>query len=328
MWIDDFKKCELCAWSCRVNRLRKSGACRVNLPEVAYLNMSYATRSITVTMLGCCFRCIYCNAYRLSQYPDVGWFYKGFLNPESLTSEVMKLYGSEKSRMLNIGSLSFTGGEPTIHWPYIREVISLAKEKLDNIKVGIATNGFSKRFRDILNKVDWINFEVKAFDDEVHRAITGAPVEVVLGNLKILVKDFSEKIRVVRTVVIPKINETQVLKIAEFLASINPEVPYRLIAYRPNFITYYHPGPSKKLMKNLVKEAKKAGMKNVSFSGWYPYKCRIKAEKVFAYKSEEARIAAKYAMAAGCMHHPRDCGNCKLMQKCPAMVMEPWYIKI
>ncbi|MEM1891740.1 MAG: radical SAM protein [Nitrososphaerota archaeon] len=327
MWVEGFERCELCAWSCGVNRLKEPGVCRVNVPEVATLNISYATRSVTVTMLGCCFRCIYCNAYRISQYPDVGWFYKGFLSPEDLASEVVKLYESEKSRRLNVNSLSFTGGEPTIHWPYIEEVINLVRERMGYVKVGIATNGFSKRFRDVLSKVDWVNFEVKAFDDEVHRAITGASVATVLSNLRVLVKEFPEKVRVVRTVVIPKINETQVLKIAELLASINPETPYRLIGYRPNFITYYHPGPSKKLMEDLVKRARRAGLKNVSFSGWYPYRCKVRAEEVSEYKSEEARVAARYARAAGCTHHPRDCGSCKLRQRCPAMIMEPWYVK-
>jgi len=68
---------------------------------------------------------------------------------------------------LDTDKISFTGGEPTIHLPYIEEVVQEVQEKYDQIDVGIATNGFCtpKTLRRAIDISTSISFEIKAYDD-------------------------------------------------------------------------------------------------------------------------------------------------------------------
>jgi pyruvate-formate lyase-activating enzyme len=176
------------------------------MPQIAYTMLSETLASYSVTMLGCNFRCMYCNAYRISQYPDAQWFYRDYVEPSVLADEAI-------ARM------------------------------------------------------------------------------------------------------IPGITEHQVLKIAEFIAEIDPMIPYRLIGFRPNFILYYHPGPGMALMNDLAEQCKGVGLTDVAWSGYYPTEIP---------GGSEIEIAAQYLRRAGCHKYPRSCGECELRDRCPACLLEPW----
>lgn len=333
-WMDEFRNCKLCSWECGINRLSDgNGFCRVGLPHIATVNTSIATKSCTVTFLGCCFRCIYCNAYRISQYPEVGWFYRGYVEPRKLAKELLNILKSPNSARLNLDAVSFTGGEPSIHMPYIEILVNELRKEAKNLKVGFATNGFASKavMKRIINLASFINFEIKAYEDEVHKILTGAPIEPVLKNAETLVKNAKDKIRVIRTVVIPGINDSDVEKIAEFIANMDPFVPYRLIGFRPSFILYFHPGPSKHLMKKLVEKAKIKGLKDVSWSAYHPYKVPERvmevSKKITYCKTQQTKLASAYLTLAGCVMEPRDCGKCSSRSSCPAILYQPWNLQ-
>jgi pyruvate formate lyase activating enzyme len=330
-WVDGLRNCKLCAWECGVDRTNNNhGVCRIGLPEIAYTNITNATKSVTVTFLGCCFRCIYCNAYRLSQYPSVGWMYRGYIPPEDLAEELWSNLCSSKSKEVGANAVNFTGGEPTINLPYIKRVVDIMREGNNELRVGFATNGFASResFERVIDVSTWINFEIKAYDDEIHRAVTGAPVEPVLKNAELLMKKARTKIRVIRTVVIPEINDRDVENIAEFIASIDPTVSYRIVGFRPNFLLYYHPGPTEKMMENLTRKAKAKGLQDVSWSGYYPKAIspliRRKTNGNVNKISRSAKNAYSYLSLSGCSAVQRNCGKCPYRQNCPSMLMEPW----
>ncbi len=326
-YLNELKACTLCEWRCNVDRLSgERGVCRVGVPEIAYTSFAYVLKSYSITLLGCCFRCIYCNAYRISQYPDAGWTYRGYSEPEDIVNELRIALGSPIAKKIGTYRLSFTGGEPSIHTPYIGAVVDKAREVAPGIEVGIATNGFSTRrtLKRLMVLASYFNFEIKAFDGIVHEALTGAPVEPVLRNAELVATKNPEKIRVFRTVVVPGITDAQIPKIAEFIKDIDPAIPYRLIGFRPSYILYYHPGPSKHMMQRLEKACRDIGLKNVDFSGYYPINAPVKADNTGA---DAAQVAAKYLESAGCPTHPRNCGKCMFKDKCKATLMEPWLVK-
>jgi len=333
----DFENCKLCAWECGVDRTAgERGVCGVLNPEIAYTNLALVLRAYSVTMLGCCFRCIYCNAYRISQYPLSAWFYRGFVPPEEVAKEAVDRINSEEGREMNVRRISFTGGEPTIHLPYIEEVVRLAKDMMPSLEIGFATNGFASEdaMRRIVEICTHINFEIKAFNDDTHRSITGAPVEPVLRNAEFLIKRARAKIRTIRTVVIPHINEDEITAIAEFIASLDPSVPLRIIPFRPSFMLYYHPGPTKRRMEELGEAAKKAGLENVWWGGYYPIGTSKNAMETlrrerFQVEHDGAKLALAYAKLAGCTRgEARNCGSCPLNDRCPAVLKEPWLLDI
>ncbi|MFQ6062782.1 MAG: radical SAM protein [Methanosarcinales archaeon] len=219
-----------------------------------------------------------------------------------------------------------------MHLPFIEEVVKETKKLVKNLGVGIATNGFCtpNTLKRIIKIATSISFEIKAYDEEVNRALTGAPSEPILRNAEILIKNSKENIRVFRSVVIPRITDTQIPKIAEFIANLDPAIPYRLIGFRPNFILYYHPGPSEKNMEKLTSICRKLGLQDVSWSGYYPIEPKkhdlIKKADQY-YSTPESRLAALYLLSAGCPTHPRSCGTCALRDKCPACLMEPWNLR-
>jgi pyruvate formate lyase activating enzyme len=335
-WGREYKNCELCAWKCGVNRLEgELGVCGVGMPEVAYCNLAQVLQSYSVTMLGCSFKCIYCNAYRISQYPGSGWFYRGYVTPGELAAEAIRRIDSPEGRAMRVDKISFTGGEPTIHFPYITKVVEEARKEIPGLGVGFATNGFpsQKTLQRIIDLCSYVTFEIKAFNDETHRAITGAPVEPVLQNAEYLIRKGREKIRAFRTIVIPGINDTEIEEIAEFLTSIDATVPLRIIPFRPNYILYYHPGPTKRRMDEIGEAVLKTGLENVWWAGYYPMKTSKRANglaKGFnGVKHEGARLAFAYSKLAGCTTENRNCGECSMKLNCPAAgLKEPWLLDV
>lgn len=321
-YLKDLEKCQLCPWKCGVNRLEgERGVCRVTLPEIAYTGLTQVLKTFAVTLLGCSFRCIYCNAYRISQYPDSGWMYRGYVGPDLMVQEVLKAFKTNFAQKIGVEKISFTGGEPSIHTPYLEEVVTKMREHLPNLEVGLATNGFCnpETMNRLVELSSYINFEIKAFDSKLHYALTGASNDPVLKNAEFIASESPEKIRVFRTVVIPGINDSEIPKIARFLCDIDPSIHYRLVGFRPHFMLYYHSAPSRDHMQKLVKECQKLGLENVDYSGYYQ-------GNLIMDKSLKNGLKNSYHILnqAGCYRRPRICGDCPENDSCPAIVLEPW----
>jgi pyruvate formate lyase activating enzyme len=311
MSMKDFEDCRLCEWNCGVNRNGEVGVCNVTMPEVAYTCLAESLESYSITLLGCNFRCLYCNAYRLSQYPDTNWFYRGYVDPRELAKEAV-----DALRKAGIEKLGFTGGEPTIHLPYIEEVVKEAKNLMPELQVGFTTNGFATQesMRRIVDLCSYITLEINAFHTDTHLALSGAPVEPVLRNAEYLI-EHKEQIRAFKTVVIPRINDTEVEAIAKFIASFDPSIPYHLVGFRPSFMLYYHPGPSTSELEAIARRCEQY-LETVKWGGVYPTGS--------AFDASGAELAMKYAAGAGCVRKDRNCGLCSVNKKCPAILREPW----
>ena len=311
MTMEEFNECRLCAWDCGVNRTEAVGVCKVNLPEIAYTCLAESLESYSITLLGCNFRCLYCNAYRLSQYPATNWFYRGYVEPRALAREAVA-----KMREAGITKLGFTGGEPTIHLPYIELVVEEVRRELPDLQVGFTTNGFASvsSMERIVQMCSYITLEINAFQPATHLALSGAPIEPVLRNAAYLMAH-REKIRAFKTVVIPRINDREIEAIAEFIAARDPSIPYHLVGFRPSFMLYYHPGPSASELDRLG-TACKQHLEHVVWGGVYP--------DVSAFADAGAQLALRYAALAGCVSKDRNCGRCSLNTRCPAILREPW----
>ncbi|WP_062397403.1 radical SAM protein [Methanogenium cariaci] len=311
--MEGYRSCRLCEWQCGVDRLQgETGVCRVGQAEVAATMCSASLRSYIVTLAGCCYRCLHCNAYRISQYPDPGWYYAGYVPPAVLVADAKERITAFEGP--SIHTISFTGGDPIIHLPpYIREVACEVDRQELGCGIGLSTGGFATQetMAETVRFCDVITLEIKAYSDGLHRALTGAPVAPVLRNAEYLVHEGREKIRVLRTVVIPGMTDGEVVAIAEFIASLDATVPYRLIGFRPNNVLYYHPpGPSRDEMERLCEMCREAGLSDVAWSGYYPEsvpdEVAIEAARLRdAYGGDDAAaLTAGYAAVTGCPTHP------------------------
>ncbi|MDH5715201.1 MAG: radical SAM protein, partial [Candidatus Aminicenantes bacterium] len=217
--------------------------------------------------------------------------------------------------------LFFSGGEPTIHLPYIEEVVASARRAEPDTKVNFDTNGYltEESMERVLRFTTSITFDLKAFHNEVHRAITGADAQPVLRNARHIGRYARDKLWEFRIPVIPRINEGEIEPLCHFIADVDPSLPVCFLAFRPNFLLEEHPGATFELMERCVAAGRKAGLRSVYWSGQanLPGKKRgIEAAVKGHYQSPGAQLAASYALRGGCATHPRNCQQCASHNQC------------
>jgi pyruvate formate lyase activating enzyme len=321
---NDLKECTLCEHRCGVNRLAgELGVCRMASPMVASRTLHPAPpQSYTIFVAGCNFKCLGCQNWSISQYPDNGMTIDGHLDPKALALESVKALESPYGVLMGADRIFFSGGEPTIHLPYIERVMAEARKLRPGLKVNFDTNGFmtEESLQRVLGFATSMTFDIKAFYHDTMRAITGVPVEPVLRNAEIVAKTARDKLWEYRIVAIPQVNEEDIAPLCRFLADISTELPVSFLAFRPNFVLDEHLGATRELMRRCVEAGKEAGLRNVNYAGMTDISGKrgvVSPDLERIYDRTGARTAATYARAKGCMTHPRDCGQCPSMSKCP-----------
>ncbi len=322
-FLKDLEKCELCEHRCKVNRLEgETGICKVKRPVVASATLHPAPpESYTVFMAGCNFKCLHCQNWTLSQYPDNNYKPCRYAEPAELAEECIRQLNSTYGKAMRADRIFFSGGEPTIHLPYIEKVVADARKIKPETKVNFDTNGYmtEKSLQRILNFTTSITYDLKAYRDETHLALTGAYATPVLRNAEFIARHAKDKLWEYRIVAIPKINEGEIQPLAEFIAAIDQTLPVCFLAYRPNFVLENHFGATLELMDRCVEIAEQSGLKNAYWSGHAGISGKIidiDFEVKQSYRSKQAQLAGSYAQAAGCRTHPRNCSMCLSNLEC------------
>jgi pyruvate formate lyase activating enzyme len=88
------------------------------------------------------------------------------------------------------------------------------------------------------NECGCIKFDLKSWDESLHLTLTGVSNRRTVRNFKDLAESTSEgsepPFLIASTLMVPGYIDTlEVGHIAEFIASINPEIPYSLLAFHP-----------------------------------------------------------------------------------------------
>jgi pyruvate formate lyase activating enzyme len=322
-FLKDLAKCELCEHRCEVNRLAgERGICRVTMPTVASATLHPAPpKSYTVFMAGCNYKCLNCQNWTISQYPDNGFGQRGYESPGELAEECVDNLNSISARLMGADRIFFSGGEATIHLPYIEKVVQEARKMRPDTRVNFDTNGYmtEESLKRVLDFTTSITYDLKAYSDEVHLALTGASSKPVLRNARYIGSQAKDKLWEYRILVIPQINEGEIKPLTEFIAHIDTSLPVCFLAFRPNFVLENHPGASRDLMDRCVEIARDSGLENAYWSGSTDIPGKImnrNSPMRERYVSEGAQIAASYALSAGCRTHPRTCSTCNSNQAC------------
>jgi pyruvate formate lyase activating enzyme len=113
-----------------------------------------------------------------------------------------------------------------------------------------------------------IKFDLKAFDDDLHRALTGVSNQRTLDNFQRAAQRFQERpeppLVIASTLLVPGyVTPDQVGKIATFIAGLNPHIPYALLAFAPNFYLSELPCTSARHALEAQAAARSAGLTNV-----------------------------------------------------------------
>lgn len=236
--------CSLCHHGCRIAPGR-AGACRVRRNDGGSLALPYAgkasavavdpiekkplyhfmpgSRTLSVGYLGCNLRCPFCQNHGISQTVDAP---TEPVDPASLV---------EAARRTGCPSIAHTYSEPLVHAEFVVACMRAAREAgLLNVLI---TNGSASNeaARDVLELCDAVNVDVKAWDGDFYARELGGELDETLAFVKVAVR-MGVHVEAT-TLVIPGRNddEKQIAEIASFLASLSPEIPYHLSAYRPMY---------------------------------------------------------------------------------------------
>lgn len=101
------------------------------------------------------------------------------------------------------GGFTFSGGEPLMQWPFVREVIAL----LDGVHCAVETSAYAPDavFREVMDTLDLVMMDVKLTDPEKHRRFTGVDNAPILRHLDMLCAGSTPFI--VRMPLIPGVND-------------------------------------------------------------------------------------------------------------------------
>lgn len=162
--------------------------------------------------------------------------------------------------------ISFTGGDlscqPEFYVKSAEEIKNLKK----NLWVMLETNGYglTPKNLDAFKEagIDSFWLDIKAYDDEVHRRLTGVSNRLIL-KLPALIKEKGFVLEVL-SLYIPGLVETDQLgKIADLLAQVDPGIPFTILAFFPAYKLIHVPSPDLHQMIEAYHAANDAGLKNV-----------------------------------------------------------------
>ena len=245
--FENKQECLLCPHFCKLG-IGKTGICRVrkntgNIIELMTYGVisSYSldpvekkplyhfypgTNILSVGSYGCNMRCDFCQNYHISQQ---------VISDQSSQSSPEKIVMDALSANNNIG-VAFTYNEPVIWYEYMKDVAEEAKK--EGLKTIMVSNGFVNKepLEDILGFIDAFNIDLKAFNNNFYKNLTGAEIEPVKNCLKQIAR--SGKHIEITTLIIPGQNDDEkemVMQSAWIAGELGKNVPLHLSRYYPMY---------------------------------------------------------------------------------------------
>jgi hypothetical protein len=113
-----------------------------------------------------------------------------------------------------------------------------------------------------------IKFDLKTWDENLHKALTGVTNARTLENFRRAGEKISQRpsppLLIASTLMVPGyIDEREIRNIAKFIASICPDIPYSLLAFHPHFYMSDMPFTSRALAYTCRNIAHEEGLRNV-----------------------------------------------------------------
>lgn len=235
-------QCRLCPHQCKIkpggegicrNKVNEGGALiAAHYAEVTALAMDpmekkplyhfYPGRMIfSVGTQGCNLSCAFCQNYHL---------WDGQVRTdEALPGKIVGLARHEGS-----AAIAYTYNEPFISFEFVRDTARLAREA--GLKNVLVTNGFyqPEPFEELLPLIDAMNIDLKSINDDFYRKLCRGRVEPVLRTIERAAK--STLVELTNLIVTGENDRDEDFeRLADWVASVSPEIPLHFSAYRPMY---------------------------------------------------------------------------------------------
>lgn len=212
-----------------------AGGTGAGFPQFAHFPGSeIGFKNLAVFFHACSFNCLFCQNWQFKKETF-----------KSVTRSIDELVGDIDERT---SCLCYFGGDPTPQLAFSlqasRQALDLRQGKI--LRICWETNGsMDKRYLEemidlALISGGCIKFDLKAWDEILHKALTGISNKRTLQNFQYV----AEKIKcrpeppllIASTLLVPGyIDEQEVRALAKFIAALNPEIPYVLLGFYPHF---------------------------------------------------------------------------------------------
>ena len=224
-------------------------------PEYGYDNLAVFPHA-------CTFHCLYCQNWHFRDHTLDGAY-----------EPVEKLVAAVTDRT---ACICYFGGDPSPQLPYLLAASRMARERDKGaiLRICWETNGAmsGKALDDMADSAlasgGCIKFDLKAWDETLHTALTGVTNRQTLKNFERLAKRTPLRpdppFLIASTLMVPGyIDEGEIGRIARFIASLNPEIPYALLAFYPQYRMTDLPATSRNQARACLDAAVQAGLKRV-----------------------------------------------------------------
>ena len=271
--LDDKIECLLCGHHCKLKE-NQVGICGINMNKNGKLvNLVYGhpssinidpvekkplfhflpnTLILSFGTVGCNFKCPFCQNWQIAHTNKVN--NSIYVSPEEMVNLALKY---------NTLSIAYTYNEPSVFYPYARDVGILAKEK--GLKNVFVTNGFEsiEEIEDMKNWVDACNVDLKSFKSEYYKKTLKGKLEDVLDTIKRLNK--ANIWQEITTLIVPNDNdsEEELRDIAKFIASVDTSIPWHISRFHPDYKVQNKPPTPIKTMIKAYEIGKSEGLKYV-----------------------------------------------------------------
>ena len=216
-------------------------------------------KNLAVFYHSCTFDCLFCQ----------NWQFREPFQGRPVSSE--ELAGQVDDRT---HCICYFGGDPSSQMPHAIKASRLALKKKKDLRICWETNGnltrpfLKEMLRIALESGGCIKFDLKTWSEALSLALCGVSNRQVKENFAWLAGSVSARpdppLLIASTLMVPGyVDEGEVQGIAEFIASLNPDIPYSLLAFHPQFLMKDLPVTSRSQARACLKAAREAGLKNV-----------------------------------------------------------------
>uniref|UniRef100_A0A7C6EBG4 Radical SAM protein n=1 Tax=candidate division WOR-3 bacterium TaxID=2052148 RepID=A0A7C6EBG4_UNCW3 len=219
--------------------------------EIGFKNLAVFFRS-------CTFNCLFCQ----------NWHFK---NPRKrkVGTEELLLAIDEKTNCI-----CYFGGDPTPSLPFAINLSNQIRKQKKDFRICWETNGsmnskvLKKMIELSLVSNGILKIDFKTYSKELSYALCGVSNEQTLKNIKLAATYIDKRpelpILVLSTLLVPGYIDTDELEnMAKFIAELNPNIPWALLAFHPQFRLADLPTTSQSHAEQAMSIAKEYGIKNV-----------------------------------------------------------------
>lgn len=262
--MSSLKSCRLCALECKANLHNEAGICGI-AREVSYLapmtlvfEEEPMNPAINVYFSEkCCMNCVYCIAKESTKGIPLPF------DPGAFWSQVDSLL----KRDLEINTLEFVGGEPTLYLPWILLLLEHAPKNFNLPIVWNCSLYLSQFSLELLNGVVDVYLPDFRYPSDLEaKRFSGVDNywKVATGNIEKMVKSKGKVI--VRIMVLPEINYKRIF---EFLSGFRERIFVSILdqyvpVYQARFYPEINRRPTRAELLKVVSIARDYGLRDVS----------------------------------------------------------------